>query len=538
MAHETERSTITGTWPDSNGPPKGQGDDDFRGRRILHRIANEQASMSEAVVRSREEDEELQRSTKKVKENHNLGAHHTTPGSSSEVGNSDEDFSDLLEGEKAVKFSGIMKAKIRAPWANALIVKVFGKTVGFHFLHAHILANLSLVAVWIRLPELPIKYYEPSTLRAIGETIDPVLRIDTHTAAKTRGRVARLCVQVNLNDPITNLLRIGGIEQLVQYDGLNSLCFGCGRVGRGVEKCPYPVRTPEGKDDGDGAGKKEEFQSKLGAEEGEAFGPWVLVTRKRKPSLKPVKDKAQTSHLGQSEHPRVEIREFKVGGSKSQKVVGEESVLEEPLAMMGEEPRSEKGGEGPLRSLIEGPLNRGEEHTQLKEVVSFSGWDWHSCSFFLPDQLLMEVKATPISFTAQTVDWITCIPVRSVLTGRGIEVPVSCLLCDEGPENVIHVLRGCCVAREFWDSFPPPLSAAVFYETNLVDWLRLNCGSTMRYVAANLNWGIVFSFRIWSLWLRRNGVMFRGERPNRNVREEVISKATEFAYVGVNGKRA
>ena len=111
-------------------------------------------------------------------------------------------------------------------------------------------------------------------------------------------------------------------------------------------------------------------------------------------------------------------------------------------------------------------------------------------------------------------------------------------MCDEGPESVLHVLRDCCATREFWNSIPPPLPAAVFYETHLVDWLRLNCGSTKKYVAANLNWGIVFSFGIWNLWLRRNGVVFRGERPNRNVREEVISKATEFVYVGINGKRA
>ena len=103
---------------------------------------------------------------------------------------------------------------------------------------------------------------------------------------------------MNLDELITKLLKMGGIEQLVQYKGLNSICFGCGRVGHRVEKCLYTVRTPEGKDDGDGAGKKEEFQSKPGAKEGEAFGPWVLVTRKRKQSLKPVKDKAQTSHLG------------------------------------------------------------------------------------------------------------------------------------------------------------------------------------------------------------------------------------------------
>lgn len=120
-------------------------------------------------MRSREKDDELQRSTKKGKENHNLGPHHTIPDSSSEEGSksykekllgeilgafeqafdfglnmeleadSDEEFSDLLAGEKAIKFLGTMKVKIRTPWANALIVKVFGKTVGFHFLHARIL---------------------------------------------------------------------------------------------------------------------------------------------------------------------------------------------------------------------------------------------------------------------------------------------------------------------------------------------------------------------------------------------------------------
>ena len=132
-------------------------------------------SMSEATVRSREEDEELQQSTKKVKENHSLGTRHNTLGPSSEGGSksykekllgeiprafeqafdfgfnmemeveSDEEFSDLPLGEKAVKFSGKMKAKIQALWANALIVKVFRKTVRFHFLHSRILGLWKLV---------------------------------------------------------------------------------------------------------------------------------------------------------------------------------------------------------------------------------------------------------------------------------------------------------------------------------------------------------------------------------------------------------
>lgn len=96
-------------------------------------------------MRSREEDDKLQCGTKKVKENHSLGSCHNTLGSSSKEGSksykekllgeipgafeqafdfgfnmemeaeSDDEFSELPLGEKAVKFSRDMKAKIRAP---------------------------------------------------------------------------------------------------------------------------------------------------------------------------------------------------------------------------------------------------------------------------------------------------------------------------------------------------------------------------------------------------------------------------------------
>ena len=55
-------------------------------------------------------------------------------------------------------------------------------------------ANVSLVAVWVRLYELPIKYYYVEASHQIGKTIDNVLRMNTHTATEARGKFARLCV--------------------------------------------------------------------------------------------------------------------------------------------------------------------------------------------------------------------------------------------------------------------------------------------------------------------------------------------------------
>ena len=81
-------------------------------------------------------------------------------------------------------------------------------------------ANVSLVAVWVRLLELPIEYYEPSILRDLGNATGLILKIDTHTATETRGRFATLCVQIDLDKPLIRVIKCGGQEHLVQYEAL------------------------------------------------------------------------------------------------------------------------------------------------------------------------------------------------------------------------------------------------------------------------------------------------------------------------------
>lgn len=165
---------------------------------------------------------------------------------------SNTDLEPLLEGMAEVKLSKETKARIRASWSKALIVKVYGRSVGFNYLtfkinvlwkpkakmdcvnlgrdfflirfisnedYDHVLrggpwfigghflaimpwepyfkaseAKLSLVAVWVRLPKLPIEFYNASVLREIGSVIGTVLHIDSYTASDTRGGYARLCV--------------------------------------------------------------------------------------------------------------------------------------------------------------------------------------------------------------------------------------------------------------------------------------------------------------------------------------------------------
>lgn len=99
--------------------------------------------------------------------------------------------------------------------------------------------NCSSVAVWARLPNLPIEYYGPLALTEIGRAIEPVLQVDTHTSLESRGWFARICVQVNLDSPLTRTIVIGKHSQHVLYEGLSTLCFSCGRIGHRKEACPY-----------------------------------------------------------------------------------------------------------------------------------------------------------------------------------------------------------------------------------------------------------------------------------------------------------
>nr|POE99726.1 hypothetical protein CFP56_36069 [Quercus suber] len=184
---------------------------------------------------------------------------------------SNEELEALRQGFVDVKFSKDFKQQIRRPWAKAFIVKVYGRAVGFHFLQEKLLAmwkpagpwfirghflsirpwepnfrassaNVSFIALWIRLNELPIQYYNAEALHHIGAAISNVLRVDTFIVFETRGRFDRLCVQVDVEKPLATTIMIAKLEQPISYKGIHKLCFGCGRMGHRKENCPYVIR--------------------------------------------------------------------------------------------------------------------------------------------------------------------------------------------------------------------------------------------------------------------------------------------------------
>ena len=97
------------------------------------------------------------------------------------------------------------------------------------------------------------------------------------------------------------------------------------------------------------------------------------------------------------------------------------------------------------------------------------------------------------------------------------------------------MLRDCPLARQVWDSLFPPIAIRMFYGINLVDWLHTNCKSNVcSYLG--ITWNIIFPFGTWSIWLHKNKVLFKDNNPPKLNEAKVLAKATEFAFLGVNGK--
>ena len=145
-------------------------------------------------------------------------------------------------------------------------------------------ATFSFVAVWIRLPELPIEFYNPLVLREVGSAIGPILRIDSYTASGSSASFVRLCVQIDLSKPLVNVVRGGRLQQKVMYEGISALCFCYGRLGHKPENCGFRVSPMEKTTHGEPSEKQGVQQmapTKLNDQSDPNFGDWMVVTKKK-----------------------------------------------------------------------------------------------------------------------------------------------------------------------------------------------------------------------------------------------------------------
>lgn len=255
------------------------------------------------------------------------------------------------KGMPTVKVSPVEKKRLCRPWKNPIIIKVLGRSIGFnvlvrklnsiwqpkgrfsiidlgnefylvkfflvddlsfvmsggpwmifdHYLtirqwHQNfdpLTASIDKVAVWVRFPGLPIEFYDSKFLMHLGNLIGKPLKVDSTTESATRGKYARMCVEVDLSKPLLSRYNLEDKVRTIEYEGIHMVCFECGYFGHRMEDCEVwkakltrvvdnsklreGVQSPNMVEDNlekaDGQGRENDQQM---------YGPWMIARRQKR----------------------------------------------------------------------------------------------------------------------------------------------------------------------------------------------------------------------------------------------------------------
>ena len=50
---------------------------------------------------------------------------------------------------------------------------------------------------------------------------------------------------MDVEKPLATAIMIGRLEQLISYEGIHKMCFGCGHIGHRKEQCPHIIRRDQ-----------------------------------------------------------------------------------------------------------------------------------------------------------------------------------------------------------------------------------------------------------------------------------------------------
>lgn len=97
------------------------------------------------------------------------------------------------------------------------------------------------MAIWLRILQLPMEYYDITILEKVGRKIGKLVKIDTCTSSALRGRYARIYDQVPVEKILKTTIAIENHHQDIVYEGEGILCKVCRRLGHIVGSCPHII---------------------------------------------------------------------------------------------------------------------------------------------------------------------------------------------------------------------------------------------------------------------------------------------------------
>ncbi|CAN1188210.1 hypothetical protein LINPERHAP2_LOCUS39188 [Linum perenne] len=133
----------------------------------------------------------------------------------------------------------------------------------------------------------------------------PRVKINANTQRADCGKFVRLVVHINLNEPLTPVVSLDGVLQLVEYEDIPILCFTCSRVGHPESTCPLAASNEPGKVFFPSPIESGIMEVKVGVSvpKKEGFGPWMVVTGKSGRAGKVVRIEEESAKFGESGLP-------------------------------------------------------------------------------------------------------------------------------------------------------------------------------------------------------------------------------------------
>lgn len=95
--------------------------------------------------------------------------------------------------------------------------------------------------VWVRLPRLPVKYYDCEFLMRISSKVGNFTKIDEATNLVSRGRFVRLCVEVDITKLFLAKFSLRNKIRRIEYEGIDLVWFKCNVYGHSSDKCKQGV---------------------------------------------------------------------------------------------------------------------------------------------------------------------------------------------------------------------------------------------------------------------------------------------------------
>lgn len=99
--------------------------------------------------------------------------------------------------------------------------------------------------MWVRIPRLPIELCNDKFLTRVGNALGTMLKVDRLTSLHERGKFAHICVELDLDEPLDSHISVRGKKLYLEYEGLHSICFRCGKYGNKKDKCRELLEVEE-----------------------------------------------------------------------------------------------------------------------------------------------------------------------------------------------------------------------------------------------------------------------------------------------------